>query len=246
MERVKIPNNCPSCGTVLKRINNQLFCTNASCSQQNYKKVVNYAKVLKIKGLGEKTVEKLDISSISEIYNLDYDFVSSIIGDKLTEKLKTEIDKTKSIPFYMFLAAAGIPLVGQAVAGKLSSVSDPDEITYDYCKSAGIGDKATENILNWLDKEYYTDLIDLPIEFTSSISNIASNAVRVCITGKIQGYTKESLAKDLSANNVIVENDVTKHTNYLICESRKNSIKEQKALKLNIPILTLKEFKENI
>lgn len=245
MEKVNIPTNCPSCSSELTRVNNQLFCTNPNCSAQGVKRVENYAKVLKIKGLGEKTIEKLDILSIEDVYNLSKDHIISVLGNKLGEKLYEEIEKSKNIPFYMFLAAAGIPLIGQAVANKLSFISDADEITYEVCRDVGIGAKATSNLLNWLDDEYYTSLINLPIVFTKQNKPDKVQAIKVCITGKIPGYTKSSLATYLSNYAVVVENDVTKHTNYLICDVRKNSIKEQKALKLNIQIVTLQEF-ENI
>jgi DNA ligase (NAD+) len=247
MEKVKVPTHCPSCNSTLVRVNNQLFCRNPNCNEQSIKRVANYAKVLKIKGLGEKTIEKLGLTSISDIYSDSFDW-ETIIGVKLAQKLEKEIEATLQIPFYKFLAAVGIPLVGQAVANKLSFVSDPDEINYGICKKAGIGDKATQNILNWLDEEYYTELINLPIEFTKGEILNSSKAIKICITGKLPGFTKEDFASSLikAGHDVIVENDVSKNIQYLICETRKNSIKEQKALKLNIPILSLKEFLEKI
>jgi DNA ligase (NAD+) len=247
MEKVKVPTNCPSCNSLLIRVNNQLFCKNAGCNEQNIKKIANYAKVLKIKGLGEKTIEKLGFTSIADIYSDSFDW-ETIIGVKLSQKLEKEIESTLTIPFYKFLAAVGIPLVGQTVASKLSFISDPDEINYGVCKKVGIGDKATQNILNWLDEEYYTDLINLPIEFTRGEEINSNKAIKICITGKLPGFTKLEFADSLVklGHNVIVENDVSKNTQYLICETRKDSIKEQKALKLNIPILSLKEFLEKI
>jgi DNA ligase (NAD+) len=247
MEKVNIPLQCPSCNSTLVRVNNQLFCKNPNCNEQSIKRVANYAKVLKIKGLGEKTIEKLGLTSISDIYSDSFDW-ELIIGTKVSQKIQKEIEATLSIPFYKFLAAVGIPLVGQAVANKLSFVSDPDEINYGVCKKAGIGDKATQNILNWLDEEYYTELINLPIEFTKDEILDSSKAIKICITGKLPGFTKSEFAASLvkAGHNVIVENDVSKDINYLVCETRKNSIKEQKALKLNIPILSLKEFLEKI
>lgn len=245
MEKVNIPTNCPSCTSELNRVNNQLFCTNPNCLAQGTKKVENYAKVLKIKGLGEKTIEKLDIRSIEDIYLLSKEDIINTLGNKLGEKLYEEIEKSKNIPFYTFLAAAGIPLIGQAVANKLSFINDADEITFEICRDAGIGAKATSNLLNWLDEEYYTKLINLPIVFVTQNKLDNVEAIKVCITGKIPGYTKSSLAAYLSKYSVIVEDDVNKKTNYLICDVRKNSIKEQKALKLNIQIVTLQEF-ENI
>lgn len=245
MEKVKIPSECPSCNSILIRVNNQLFCRNPSCGQQNAKKVANYAKVLKIKGLGDKTVEKLGLSSIQDIYKLTNDYIIDTIGEKLGNKLIEEIEKTKKIPFYMFIAAAGIPLIGLTAAKKLMHIDNPFDLSREVCKNAGLGDKATNNLMNWITEEYELNLVDLPIEFTSEVNDNSGN-IKVCITGKVAGYTKETLANYLKQYNVITVNDVTKDTNYLICETKKGSTKENKATKLSIPIVTLKEFEEII
>ena len=81
--KIEIPTTCPSCESKLERVKDQLFCRNPNCGETQLKKVVNYAKVMKIKGLGEKTVEKLDLRSISDIYSLTLSAASAAIGEKL-------------------------------------------------------------------------------------------------------------------------------------------------------------------
>ena len=80
----------------------------------------NFAKVLKIKGLGAATIEKLRLGSIIEIYELTLDEVRETIGDKLAIKLIKEITNTAyNIPLQDLLPAFSIPLIGKTASNKL-------------------------------------------------------------------------------------------------------------------------------
>jgi len=238
--KIEIPNECPSCGSLLERVKDQLFCRNPTCESKQVKQVVNFAKVMKIKGLGEKTVERLGIFTISDIYSLSLSDAIASIGDKLAAKLFGEIENSKNTDLAKFLAACSIPLVGPTIGNKLYSVvSTPIEITSETCKKAGIGEKATTNILNWLDITYKTELESLPLNFREKeITNHSSNIV-VCITGKVPGFTKIKIAEYLKPYNISVTDNLSKKVQYLICEDKKGSAKEIKATELGIPILTL-------
>jgi len=64
MQEILPPEVCPACDTLLVWENDQLFCTNTRCSGKTSKKIKHFAKTLKIKGLGPRTIEKLEITSI--------------------------------------------------------------------------------------------------------------------------------------------------------------------------------------
>ena len=61
------PKNCPSCNSVLKWVKDQLFYMNDRCPTKNSKLVEHFAKSLRIKGLGPKTVDKLLLDNINKI-----------------------------------------------------------------------------------------------------------------------------------------------------------------------------------
>lgn len=238
--KVEIPTNCPSCNSKLERVKDQLFCRNPICGEKQLKQVVNYAKVMKIKGLGEKTVERLNLATISDIYSLSLSDAIASIGDKMAAKLIGEIENSKNTQLATFLAACSIPLVGPTVGNRLAKViNHPLEITAETCKKAGIGDKATGNLLNWLEISYRTELMNLPITFKVVELTQADSNITVCITGKVPGYTKATLAEYLKTYNISVVDNLTKKVQYLICEDSKGSAKEIKATELGIPILTL-------
>ena len=88
---IEIPDVCPSCGTSLKLKNDQLFCNNDSCPAKNSKIVEGFAKTLRIKGLGPKTIEKLNLEYIDDIYMLTEERIKEKLGsEKIAEKLINE------------------------------------------------------------------------------------------------------------------------------------------------------------
>lgn len=247
--KIEIPTTCPSCESKLERVKDQLFCRNPNCGETQIKKVVNYAKVMKIKGLGEKTVDKLELRSIPDIYSLTLSAASAAIGEKLATKLMDEIEKSKVLTLDKFVAACSIPLIGATAGKKLLNVAaNPFDITEENCKKAGLGDKATSNLLDWVATEYMENLKELPLQFTES--KVPEKAMEgkytVCITGKIQGYTKAKLAEYLSEFGVVVVDNISKKVDYLICNERKNSTKERKADELGITIFNLENFIKEI
>lgn len=239
--KIEIPTNCPCCDYPLELVNQQLFCRNTACSAKLFKKLENFAKVLGIKGFGPKTIEKLNLSDLTELFYLDPQSVQQVLGEKVTTKLLDEIERAKSADLATVLASMSIPLVGGTASKKIASVVNSiEEITPDKCKQAGLGEKVTENLLNWISTEYQEMKEFLPFSFKSS-PVIASNETgeTICITGKLVSYkTKAEATKLLEAAGFRVVESVTKTLNYLVDEDNKGSSKRQKADQYGITIVT--------
>lgn len=240
---IEIPTHCPCCASKLEVVNTQLFCRNSSCEAQLYKKLEHFAKVLGIKGLGPKTIDKLGLSDIPELFYLGLEDFSSALGsDKLAEKLLEEVDKARKAPLHLVLASFSIPLIGDTASRKICSViASVEDITVEKCKEAGLGDKATANLMAWKD----TDLAEmrefLPFSFKVEKTNLnRENAgATVCITGKLTSYKTKSEAHEalLNAGYTPVDS-VTKTTKYLVDETGGTSSKRQKAEQYGIHIIT--------
>jgi len=242
MQQIQIPTKCPCCDYDLIFVNDQLFCRNTACSAQLTKKLENLCKVLSIKGMGPKTLEKLNLADIVELFYLDREDVVAALGsEKVADKLLDEIERAKSSDLATVLSAFSIPLVGNVASKKISSVVDSiDEINQETCKIAGLGDKVTANLLNWLDTEYQEMKEFLPFSF-KSVKQKTNNAdaKRVCITGKLKTFKKKSDAEEsLSAAGFILVDSVTKTTDYLVDEGDLMSAKRQKAVEYGITIIT--------
>jgi DNA ligase (NAD+) len=240
--RIQIPTECPCCNYTLELVNDQLFCRNTACGAQLSKKVEHFCKTLSIKGMGARTVEKLGLADITELFYLDLDQVVDAVGSaKVAEKLLTEIEKAKSADLATILASFSIPLVGNTASTKICLVVNSiDEINQETCKQAGLGDKVTQNLLSWLETDFLEMREFLPFTFRTNKNSVVSGDCKtICITGKLSSYkTKAEAYKALEEAGYKPVESVTKATDYLVDEEDKGSTKRKKAESLGITIIT--------
>ena len=240
MQKIEIPTTCPCCSYSLVTINQQLFCRNTACSARLDKQIEHFCKTLGIKGMGPKTIEKLSLSDITELFYLDLDNITSIMGTKSAIKLLDEINKSKKADLATVLASMGIPLVGGTAGKKLATVvTKIDEITEEACKKAGLGAKVTENLLTWIATDYCEMKEFLPFTFEGTIKTASTGGKTVCITGKLKSFKKKADAEEslLAAGYTLVDS-VTKATDILVDEENKMSEKRKKAEQYGITIIT--------
>lgn len=240
--RIQIPTNCPCCDYPLELVNDQLFCRNTACGAQLNKKLEHFCKTLGIKGMGSKTIEKLGLGDLTELFYLDSEQVTEALGsERVASKLLDEVERAKSADLATVLASFSIPLVGQTAGKKLSEVVEHiDEISYDTCKQAGLGDKVTQNLLDWLQTDFREMREFLPFSFKArQVSQTNSAGKTVCITGKLSSFkTKTEAHQALEQAGFRPVESVTKTTDILVDEGDKGSTKRKKAEELGIQIIT--------
>lgn len=244
-----IPTNCPSCNTKLNRINDQLFCPGTSCPAKAGKSVEGYCKSMRIKGFGSKTIEKLGLSSILDLYSLKLDYASDIVGEKTAQKLISEVDAKREVDFGEYVGSLGIPLIGTVAGRKItqSSLNSWDDLL--QCDDL-LGNKATSNLVDWsLSYEGSFIIEGTHVTFTKKTEKkpTQSNGKTVVITGKLADYKNRAEASAyLKSLGYDVKGSVSKNTNFLIVEDGSTSSKTKTANDLGIPILTIKQLVENI
>lgn len=254
LTKISAPSNCPSCDSPLELVKDQLFCRNNKCSAKVGKQLEHYCKTMKIKGMGPKTLEKLGIISITELYELTKEDLVDIMGEKIGTKLSTEIENSKIKDFPTFLAAFSIPLIGTTAASKLGSVvNNVSNITPNAAKEAGLGDKATESLWSWIEQFWYLEFINLPVIQTNAIVPTRTDVqkldkadcITVVITGKLNDYKNRVEAKAyLEGLGFSVTASVTKKTNYLIDEAGRASSSRSKAESYGVTITSIIELVE--
>ena len=250
MMRIEPPIQCPSCGSKLELVKDQLFCRSPDCDAKSSKKLEHFAKTLKIKGLGPKTIEKLPLTSIPDIYSMSKKEIVNEIGEKLGEKLFNQIELSKSVDLTVLLPAFSISLIGSSASKKLTKqISSIRDITHETCLAAGLGPKSCTNLLNWYRDEFCDNLEYLPFSFEAEVQVETTKSIGkvVCITGKLNDFKNRNLAKTyLESFGFTVTTSITKKTDYLVDEEGRKSSKSTKADSLGIPILTIKDIlKEN-
>lgn len=242
---LNIPTSCPVCESTLVRVNDQLFCKDDNCDAKTAKKLLHFIKTMKIKGLGEKTLEKLELIDINELYELSLTEMITKLGEKVGTKLFNEIAQSKTIPLATYIQSFGITLIGNSISTKLAKHTDSIwDIHRETCQEAGLGEKATNYLLQWINKNE-DKYCDLPI--TPSIpvqTNEVEELYKVVITGKLNDYSSRTKAKDfLETKGVTVMSGVSSKVNYLICDLENSSSSSHvKAEKLNIPVLSMNDL----
>lgn len=240
MSKIQAPTNCPSCNSTLEWSNHLLYCRNASCASQASKRVEHFAKTLKIKGLGPATITRLGLEDISDIYSLNEDqIVERLDSEALGSKLFIEIQNSKATTLEVVLSAFSIPLIGKTASQKLSKVvGHIAEINASTCQEAGLGPKASESLLSWLET-VFPQYRALPFSFEFE-RKAASPAPKesVCISGKLKSFkTKAEAERLLVEKGYVVKSSITKDVTILVNESGIESAKTQKARDSGITIV---------
>ena len=241
MTFIEAPTTCPSCSSVLEDVNSLLYCRNPQCGEKSLKLIEHFAKTLKIKGLGPATIKKLNIVSLEELYELSFDTIAEALSsDRLAVKLVDELQRSRSAPLNVLLPAFSIPLIGKSAAEKLSRVcKDIEEIDYDLCRKAGLGDKASSNLTSWIEDEfYYVSLLPFDFQFDSPrVVEVAKGTV--CISGKLSSFkTKAEANAKLQELGYVTKSSLTKDVTILVNESGVESAKTKKARESGVEIIT--------
>ncbi|MBF83316.1 MAG: hypothetical protein CL489_02445 [Acidobacteria bacterium] len=242
MEQILPPVYCPSCDSKLEFVNELLYCFNKMCAAQWSKKLEHFASTIKIKGLGPATIKRLELQDYPELYELTVGEITNRLGsEKLAEKLINEIDKSKSIDLQTLLPAFSIPLFGRSASRKIcEKVTSLKEITERSCLDAGIGPKATANLMAWLETEFYPNRYDtnLPFHFKSKKVKHKEVVGVVCISGKLKSFPSKAHAeKVLEAHGYTVKSSLTKDCTHLINESGIQSAKTRTAQERGVLII---------
>jgi NAD-dependent DNA ligase len=221
----------------------QIFCHNTECGGKTTKKIEHFASTLKIKGLGPRTVEKLQISDLYDLYELPLEImIEALQSEKLAVKLHREIQNSKATDLVDLLPAFSIKLIGRSASSKICSViRNMGELSEETCKEAGLGQVATEHLLDW----YYEEFIDgyerLPFKWVQilKVSKPIETTGVVCISGKLKSYkTKAQATEYLEKLGYLVKSSLTKDVNILVNESGIESAKTQTARERGVIIIT--------
>jgi len=248
MKQIIPPTHCPSCMTELEWVKDQLYCNNPHCPGKTSKKIEHFASTLKIKGLGPRTVQKLQISDLHDLYELPLEImIEALQSEKLAVKLHREIENSKSVELVDLLPAFSIKLIGRSASAKIcSKIKNILDINEETCAEAGLGPTATNNLLDWLIEEFTDGYDRLPFrwqQLTKLEEKSADNGV-VCISGRLKSFkTKAAATQYLETKGYLVKSSLTKDVTILVNESGIESAKTQAARDKGVLIITnLKEI----
>ena len=163
-KRYKIPSNCPECGTLVVKPEDEAMhrCPNTSCPAQFLELLKHFVSksAADIDGLGEQwcriLIEQGLVSDLSELYYLQKSDLLRLLrmGDKLATRIMANIESSKTKSLSRLIFAIGITHVGSEVSDLLArEYHSVDAIAIatdeELAKIPGIGPKIAASITSY-------------------------------------------------------------------------------------------------
>jgi DNA ligase (NAD+) len=266
-----VPKNCPECGSILRVEEKFLVCDSDGCPGRIEAMINAFIKEMGIEEVGEETVEKLlELGRQGEI---KFDHYPDLFLLKAQDLLKVEgyasgsvakvlanIHAKKQVELPKFIAALGIPNVGDKVIEKLG-VTSLDELMAmkdtEMIKKEGIGELTAARIIHGLAR--FTPLIGLLL--SAGVSIIQPKKIErqskilegesYCFTGDtnvvnpltMKKFDRDELWELVKQHGGIVKTGVSKKLNNLVLvDINSQTSKARKAREYQINIMTDIQF----
>ena len=256
------PTRCPVCGSPVKEVGANLFCTNPQCSKRLTQRIVHYCtrNAMNIEGISDKTVEliadQLNIESVADLYRLKEEDLKQLpsFKDKKTNNLISNIEKSKTPDFSNFIYALGINGVGDKTAKDLAkhfnTLEDLQNASLEKLISIDeIGEIIAQSIVDFFQDQENIDLINslldsgINIQYTKQEvqHNDQFTGKTIVLTGTLQHYTRDQLTDILTKFGANVSSSVSSKTSLVIAGESAGS-KLTKARQLGIRVINEEEL----
>lgn len=267
VQRFKIPEVCPVCGSKTERERDtaDIKCTSPNCPAQLERHIINFVgrDAMDIKGFGTVYIEDLIrlgyIQDIADVYTLKEHreelIEQGIIGkEKNTDKLLEAIEKSKQNEAWQLLTGFGIPNVGKAAAKAIlkhfGSIPELVKASQEELTEVNdVGEITALSIRNYFEEEKNQRILErleaygVNMEQEEVTGQAATlEGLTFVITGTLPSMDRKEAAALIEAHGGKVTGSVSKKTNYLLAGENAGS-KLTKAQDLGIEILTEEELK---
>jgi DNA ligase (NAD+) len=262
-EPIEIIDKCPSCGSALKQINDQLFCTNNNCQAKLLYRTKHMVgrDALNIEGLSEQTIQKfIDagyiVKNFWEIFDISEAQILRLDGfaKKSAKKIYENIQSARNCDFDKAIYASGIELVGRKVSKDIAKEfgtwnnlkTSPKVEIMDMLRCiVGIGDNIIDSFISnfHLLEELmgYLNVKQIEKKEVSNTDNPFAGKKLYC-TGTFASYKKDELKAICEGLSAEFTSGYAKSLDYLVVGSIKGSSKEDKARKDGVKILQEDDF----
>ncbi len=267
---ITFPTECPDCGTPLVKSEGEVgyFCPNQlGCPMQIKGAIEHYtqrkaADIL----IGPETINALFqanlVHSIADLYALSFDDISSLDGfkERATQKLLDSIEASKKRPFSAILFGLGIRYVGENVAKILArsfgSLDALSQASSDQLQSIDeIGTKIADSVVSYFADQRNLQIVESLKKRGVNLTSETSNSVliekvevlklagcSVVISGTFAQHSREEYASIIEQLGGKKSSSISKKTSFVLAGQDMGPSKREKALSLEIPILTEEEF----
>ena len=258
--------HCPICKSKAIRLKGEreYRCVNhIGCPAQAKRTIEHYASKLamNIDGLGESMIEKLynsgTVRNLTHIYDLNMEKLRALsIGEKTSQNLLDNIEKSKNVTFARFIHALGITNVGESTANTIAHyynrVADLASATIDQLMCLPDVGPTTAQSIN----EFFKDPSNLgqALHLQTNVLKIQSaqkqgtnlKGMSFVITGSFNGEDRVAISQRIVQNGGTVTNSVSKKTNFLLVGKDPGANKIADAERLLVPQIGIESLNDMI
>ena len=270
-EPVKYIIHCPECNTQLVRSEGEAnhYCPNFyGCPPQIIGRIQHYIsrKAMDIEGLGGETVALLFINGLvhnyADLYELTVEQILPLerMAEKSAENLVRGVENSKKVPFERVLYALGIRFVGETVAKKLAkqykSIDALSQASFvDLVLVDEIGERIAQSVLDFFENQDNRIIIDrlknygIQFETIEIVNPNATNKLSrktFVVSGVFEEYSRDDLKKAIEDNGGKVGSSISAKTDFVLAGANMGPAKLEKAVKLNIAIITESDFQKMV
>ena len=263
--------HCPECQTELVRKEGEAnhYCPNeVSCPPQVVGRIQHFIhrKAMDINGMGDETVQLLYesglVHNIADLFDLKYEDVLKLerMAEKSAQNLVDGIKAAVNIPYQRVLFGLGIRYVGETVAKKLAAqfktIEQLQTASFDALIAVDeIGERIAESIIEYFQNPYHAEQIARLKAAGLQFENMEKEKVMesailagksVVISGVFSQYSRDEIKHMVEINGGKNASGITGKTDYVVAGENMGPAKLEKAVQLNIPILSETEFLELI
>ncbi|RTY95103.1 NAD-dependent DNA ligase LigA [Flavobacterium sp. GT3R68] len=259
--------HCPECQTVLVRNEGEAnhYCPNFyGCPPQIIGRIQHYIsrKAMDIEGLGGETVALLFnnglVHNYADLYELKVEQIRHLerMAQKSADNLVKGVANSKNIPFERVLYALGIRFVGETIAKKLAKHYKNIDV---LCQASftelvlvdEIGERIAKSVIEFFENQENRIIIERLKEYGiqfETVENINPNATNILIgktfvvSGVFEQFSRDDLKMKIEENGGKVGNSISAKTDYVLAGINMGPAKLEKAVKLNIPIISETDF----
>ena len=259
--------HCPECQIELVRSEGEAnhYCPNFyGCPPQIIGRIQHFIsrKAMDIEGLGGETVALLYtnglVKNYADLYGLTIDQILPLdrMAKKSAENLINGVEKSKNIPFERLLYALGIRFVGETVAKKLAQhYKNIDALSIasfmDLVLVDEIGERIAYSVIDFFGNQENINTIErlkhqgLQFESIQIINPNATDKLlgkTFVVSGVFEQFSRDDLKKAIEDNGGKIGSSISAKTDYVVAGANMGPAKLEKAVKLNIAIISETDF----
>jgi DNA ligase (NAD+) len=258
------PKKCPVCRSSTFRPEGEAIsrCTNPSCPAKLKETLLHYAsrRAMNIEGLGVALVDQLLeeklVENIPDLYSLNHEDMANLerMGEKSSQNLLDEIERSKQRDVSRLIYALGIRYVGertaQALADYFKDIDSLAKVSLDeLIQIEDVGPKVGESIVFFFKQPENIKLINKLKESGLNFSSrkeakkgkLPLAGQIFVLTGKLLDLSREEAAEIIEDLGGTVSSSVSSKTTYVVVGDSPGS-KLGRARKLGVPTLEEREF----